>query len=48
MVFWAGGMVNVMQDSPSDPVMMFTNANVKDGMFSYKDLRVKTVRQWLL
>ncbi|WP_339030895.1 phage tail tip fiber protein [Salmonella enterica] len=36
MVFWAGGMVNVMQDSPSDPVMMFTNANVKDGMFSYK------------
>ncbi|MFP2268196.1 TipJ family phage tail tip protein [Citrobacter braakii] len=36
MVFWAGGMVNVMQDSPSDPVMTFTNANVKDGMFSYK------------
>ncbi|HBC8789881.1 TPA: DUF1983 domain-containing protein [Citrobacter braakii] len=36
MVFWAGGMVNVMQDSPSDPVMMFTNANVKDGLFSYK------------
>ncbi|MBF4534802.1 DUF1983 domain-containing protein [Salmonella enterica subsp. enterica] len=36
MVFWAGGMVNVMQDSPSDPVMMFTNANVKDGMFSHK------------
>ncbi|KYE15717.1 phage tail tip protein [Salmonella enterica] len=36
MVFWAGGMVNVMQDSPSDPVMMFTYANVKDGMFSYK------------
>lgn len=36
MVFWAGGMVNVMQDSPSDPVMMFTNANVKDGMFIYK------------
>ncbi|EJO9054570.1 DUF1983 domain-containing protein [Cronobacter sakazakii] len=36
MVFWAGGMVNIMQDSPSDPVMMFTNANVKDGMFTYK------------
>ncbi|EDW1409349.1 DUF1983 domain-containing protein, partial [Salmonella enterica subsp. enterica] len=36
MVFWAGGMVNVMQDSPSDPVMMFTNANVKDGLFSSK------------
>ncbi|EIO7783228.1 host specificity protein J, partial [Escherichia coli] len=36
MVFWAGGMVNIMQDSPSDPVMMFTNSNVKDGLFTYK------------
>src|SRR5699024_9470815 len=35
-VFWAGGMVNIMQDSPSDPVMMFTNSNVKDGLFTYK------------
>ncbi|MDH8659114.1 phage tail protein [Klebsiella pneumoniae] len=36
MVFWAGGMVNIMQDSPSDPVMLFTKANVKDGLFTYK------------
>ncbi|HCP9127247.1 TPA: DUF1983 domain-containing protein [Escherichia coli] len=36
MVFWAGGMVNIMQDSPSDPVMLFANANVKDGLFTYK------------
>ncbi|HHC3143350.1 TPA: phage tail protein [Klebsiella pneumoniae] len=36
MVFWAGAMVNIMQDSPSDPVMLFTNANVKDGLFTYK------------
>ncbi|SSF69398.1 putative phage tail protein [Klebsiella pneumoniae] len=36
MVFWAGGMVNIIQDSPSDPVMLFTNANVKDGLFTYK------------
>ncbi|MFK9952849.1 phage tail tip protein [Klebsiella pneumoniae] len=36
MVFWAGGMVNIMQDSPSGPVMLFTNANVKDGLFTYK------------
>ncbi|HDZ2491608.1 phage tail protein [Klebsiella pneumoniae] len=36
MVFWASGMVNIMQDSPSDPVMLFTNANVKDGLFTYK------------
>ncbi|EHH7505412.1 phage tail protein [Escherichia coli] len=26
----------LMQDSPSDPVMMFTNSNVKDGLFTYK------------
>ena len=36
MVFWAGGMVNIMQDRPSDPVMMFTNSNVKDGLFARK------------
>lgn len=36
MVYWAGGMVNIMQDSPSDPVMMFTSANVKDGLFTSK------------
>lgn len=28
MVFWAGGMVNMQQDSPSDPVMMFSSANI--------------------
>ncbi|MFW8068429.1 phage tail protein, partial [Klebsiella pneumoniae] len=36
MVFWAGGMVNIMQDSPSDPVMLFTNANVNAGLLTYK------------
>ncbi|GAA0353250.1 phage tail tip fiber protein [Morganella psychrotolerans] len=30
MVFWAGGMVNMQQDSPADPVMMFSSANIID------------------
>ncbi|MEG5552197.1 phage tail protein [Enterobacter wuhouensis] len=36
MVYWAGGMVHVTQDSPSDPVMLFTNSNVINGEFTYK------------
>lgn len=35
MIFWAGGMVNVMQDSPSSPVMQFSAANII-GKVSYK------------
>lgn len=34
MSYWAGGMVQVTQDSPTDPVYLFNNANVVDGMFS--------------
>ncbi|WP_370516508.1 MULTISPECIES: phage tail tip fiber protein [Klebsiella] len=36
MVFWAGGMVHITQDSPSDPVMLFSNSNVVNGLFAYK------------
>ena len=36
MVYWAGGTVHITQDSPSDPVMMFSNSNVVNGAFSYK------------
>lgn len=36
MIFWAGGMVQMFQDAPSDPVMLFSNSNVKDGKFIYK------------
>ena len=36
MVYWAGGMVHVTQDSPSDPVMLFSNSNVVNGSFAYK------------
>jgi predicted phage tail protein len=35
MIFWAGGMVNIMQDSPSSPVMQFSAANII-GKVSYK------------
>ncbi|MBQ5024021.1 DUF1983 domain-containing protein [Klebsiella pneumoniae] len=36
MVYWAGGMVHVTQDSPSDPIAIYSNSNVIDGRFSYK------------
>lgn len=35
MIFWAGGMVNVMQDCPGKPVMLFSSANII-GKVSYK------------
>ncbi len=35
------GMVNIMQDSPSDPVMMFTNLTSKMDCLPIKVLRVK-------
>lgn len=35
MVFWGGGVVNATQDSPADPVQLFSNSNVIDGMFTY-------------
>nr|WP_038234176.1 phage tail protein [Xenorhabdus szentirmaii] len=30
MVFWAGGMINLRQDSPATPVMQFSAANIID------------------
>lgn len=35
MGYWDGGMVKFTQDAPSDPVMMYTPANVVDGSFTY-------------
>lgn len=34
MSYWSGGMVQVIQDAPSDPVFLFNNSNVIDGMFN--------------
>ena len=35
MVYWAGGSMTLAQDAPSDPVALFTQANVVDGLFTY-------------
>jgi len=35
MGFWDGGMVQFTQDAPSDPVMLYSYANVVDGQFNY-------------
>lgn len=35
MVYWASGSLTLAQDAPSDPVALFTNANVTEGLFSY-------------
>ena len=35
MAYWNGGMVSFTQDSPTDPSMVFSAANVIDGLFSY-------------
>ena len=35
MAFWASGSLTLSQDAPSDPVALYTQANVADGMFTY-------------
>ncbi|MGF6877358.1 host specificity protein J [Paraburkholderia sp. MM5477-R1] len=35
MLFWSGGMLTVTADKPADAVMIFTPANVVDGLFTY-------------
>lgn len=40
MAFWNGDVVGFMIDAPSDPVMSFTSANIKDS-FSYTGTSVK-------
>lgn len=35
MAFWAGGQIVATQDSPQDPVALFTGANVVEGLFTY-------------
>lgn len=33
--YWAGGAIVGLADQPEDPVFTYTNANVKDGKFTY-------------
>jgi predicted phage tail protein len=35
MTYWTGGKLGFTQDAPSDPVMVFSQANVVDGHFQY-------------
>jgi predicted phage tail protein len=35
MAFWSAGSITAVQDAPSDPVALFTCANVIDGSFNY-------------
>lgn len=41
MPFWAGGLVQFTQDSPSDPSMILSQANVVDGIFNYTGSSLK-------
>lgn len=41
MTHWATNSITAVQDSPSDPVALFTNANVIDGTFSYQGSSAK-------
>ncbi|MCW5657457.1 MAG: host specificity protein J [Burkholderiaceae bacterium] len=42
MCFWSAGGVTYAQDAPSDPVHLFTPANVHEGVFTYSDTSEKT------
>lgn len=41
MAYWAGGSIMVSQDAPSNPVALFTPANVIGGAFNYSGSSVK-------
>lgn len=42
MVYWGNGAVIPVQDKPSDPVALFTKANVINGEFSYQGSSAKS------
>ena len=35
MAYWAAGAITAVQDAPTDPVYLFTEANVEGGLFTY-------------
>lgn len=41
MAFWASGSLTLSQDAPSDPVGLFTQANVVEGLFTYSGSSAK-------
>lgn len=42
MVYWMGGSVTVVQDSPKTPIYQFTNGNVVDGLFHRESSDIKS------
>lgn len=42
MVYWSAGTITSVVDSPSDPVQLFTPANVVDGSFTYSGSSAKS------
>ena len=42
MPYWAAGSLSMMQDRPSDPVALFSLANVSEDGFSYETSSLKT------
>lgn len=42
MTYWATGAVIPVQDAPSDPIALFTAANVVDGLFNYSGTALRT------
>lgn len=42
MPYWSAGAIAIGQDRPSDPVYLFTNANVENGDFNYSNSSSKT------
>lgn len=42
MAYWGSGLITAIQDAPSDPVALYTNANVQDGLFTYAGSSLKT------
>lgn len=42
MVYWSTGLITPIQDSPSDAVALYTNANVENALFTYQGSSQKT------
>ena len=43
MIYWAGGSIAAVQDSPKDPVYLYNQANVIDGKFTYQGASAQTI-----
>lgn len=41
MSYWGSGTVTAIQDAPKDPTYLFTNSNVKNGVFTYQGSSAK-------